>query len=313
MAGRRRRMVRGLTLVEVLLSISLISVILSMLMGFYWTVSEAREEARQRADRTQLARHVLQRMAEELRGCLGNEQLGLGSPRLVGSRRSITFLTTTLPPKSRYEFVEGLEAPWTALHDVRLVHYFLQVDPEEVDEEGLPRNSGIYREEQRTLRQISLDESEPIVTRLTPWAPEMKYLEFRYFDGVDWNTEWQVSSGNSLPQMIMITISEEPITLDEWEDVDLELEEEELGLGIEAADEYRLDDFEIDDFLPGIPEDYAGRQTILVRLPAADQLFGSRIQNYGQQMVEETLGVEGGLEGLEGLGGMEGLEGLMGP
>ena len=54
----RRNTARGLTLLEVVISISLITMLMSALLTFFWQSVELREQAARVADRTELARQV---------------------------------------------------------------------------------------------------------------------------------------------------------------------------------------------------------------------------------------------------------------
>ena len=88
MRCRAGRPGRGLTLLEVIISITLITMIFSALLTFCWQSVEIREQAARVADRTQLARQVLDRLATELRGCVGVEEWGFPvESRLAGDRR----------------------------------------------------------------------------------------------------------------------------------------------------------------------------------------------------------------------------------
>ncbi|MGE3181930.1 MAG: hypothetical protein AB7N71_09885, partial [Phycisphaerae bacterium] len=98
-------------------------------------------------------------------------------------------------------------------------------------------------------------------------------LEFRYYDGVEWDVRWDITEGNSLPQLIAITVGFKPILNAELEDDDLQ--------------EYPLDEYPYGDDL-WRPDRY----TAVVRIPAADKFFSSRFQRVGKQMSDQ-LGVEG--------------------
>ncbi len=270
---------RALTLLEVTISVALMALLLAALLTFFWQTVRLREDASRAADRVQLAQHVLERIEAELRGCLGMETLGfladpvLGGQRLMGDRRSITFLTTALPPDSSYHFYRTSESLPPAQHDLVQVSYSLWIDQEKETDEGEPVVGGMIRTEKKTLNQFLIDEEDPLDLRHDLWSHELGYLEFRYFDGVEWDTKWEVEQGNSLPQLVMITIGFEPITRAELDDTDLDnypLAEYPLG-----SEEYRPD-----------------RYSVIVRMPAADKFFGSRIQRVGKQMTEQ-VGVEG--------------------
>ncbi len=102
------------------------------------------------------------------------------------------------------------------------------------------------------------------------WSHELGYLEFRYFDGVEWSTSWQLDEGNPLPQMIQVTVGFDSISKIEWEDQDLET--------------YPLDRYP---FGPDVPQE--NRYTTIVRLPAADQMLTSRMQNLGNKLKPDEV------------------------
>jgi hypothetical protein len=263
-----------MTILEVIICIALIGVLFATLLAFFWQTLRTREQAAARADRVQLARTVLDHLAAELRGCVGIDQVGFPvEQRLVGDRRSIHFLTTALSPPNLYRFYRESEDLPPAEHDLRDVAYSLWVDQEKQTEEGEPIVGGVIRTEKKTLNQFLVDEEDPLDVRNDLWSPELGYLEFRYFDGVEWDTKWDITEGNSLPQLIQITVGFEPITKREYEDTD-------------------LDDYPIDQYPLGDDQPHPDRYSVIVRLPAADKFFSSRVQRLGKQLSDQ-LGVEG--------------------
>jgi prepilin-type N-terminal cleavage/methylation domain-containing protein len=265
---------RGLTLLEVVISIAVIGLILGSLLTFLWQTLEIRNRTRLLAERTQIAHGVLDRMAAEIRGCLGGERIGFPvEPRLIGDRRSISLLTTATPSKDYYRFFRESDELPPGSHDIRQIGYRLWVDPQEETEDGQPLVGGLIRTEKQTLNQFVVDEQNPEQLRQDVWAPEIGYIEFRYFDGVEWDVKWEVTQENSLPQLVMITIGFESMTKDEYEDADLDV--------------YPVDQYPLGDELPNDE-----RYSLIVRVPAADKFFGSRMQRVGQQLSDQ-LGVEG--------------------
>lgn len=267
---------RGLTMLEVIISISLMALLLGTLMTFFWQTGEVRREAARLAERTQIARQVLDRMANELRGCIGVEQIGFPvdkEQRLIGDRRSIKFLTTTLPEDHQYEFYGEFEQMPPAQHDLREIGYRLWIDPDETTEEGEPIVGGILRMEKKTLNQFIVEEDDPLQLRTDLWSHELGYLEFRYFDGVEWDTIWDITEGNSLPQLIQITVGFDSIT-------NYELEDEDLG-------EYPIEEYPLGD-----EQYHPERYSTIVRIPAASRFYESRLERVGREF-SEMMGVEG--------------------
>lgn len=261
----------ALTLFEVVTATTLIILLLVTLLTFFWQSAQVRTEAAKLADRVQVARQVLDHMSTELRGCIGMEQVGFPvEQRLRGDRRSLTFMTTALPSADQYRNYSLTDELPPAQHDLREVSYSLWVDPENTTDEGEPVVGGILRSEKRTLNQQVIEEGDPLVVRNDIWSHELGYLEFRYYDGVEWDTTWDISQGNSLPQLIKITVGFDSITQAELDDADIE--------------ERSLDD----------PDPYdPSRYSTIIRIPAADRFFGSRFQKVGKTLSSQ-LGVEGG-------------------
>lgn len=300
--GRRNR-ARGLTLFEVVISVALIAMLFGALLTFFWQTLELREATVLAADRTAIVQQTLRTMTMELQNAVAAESFGFPIQKFHGDRRSITFVTTPLPPKHSYTFYR--ESEWdfkpTVQHDLIEVTYMLWIDPNDTTEEGDPVVGGILRTERRALKPYETEEDVPegedlLYLRHELRAPELGYLEFRYFDGVDWTTTWEVAEGNPLPHLVQITVGFDSLKQEELEDQDLE--------------QYPLDQYPLG---PDVEE--INRFRVMVRIPGADQMFTSRAQRLGSEIEQQfiTGGLEGmGLEGLEGLEGMEGLEDLEG-
>ncbi|MGD8453047.1 MAG: prepilin-type N-terminal cleavage/methylation domain-containing protein [Phycisphaerae bacterium] len=269
-----RRPTRGLTLLEVVISITLITMLVGALLTFYFGSLNMRQQAAAIADRTEVARLVLSRIAAELRGCLGTEQFGFPvEPRLTGDRRSIHFVTTALPADEQYQFYSEFDTLPPGQHDLVELSYMLHINPDEETEDGDPVVEGLLRVEKKTLNQFLVDEEDPEQLRHDLWSPELHYLEFRYFDGVEWTTTWDLEEGNPLPQLVQVTVGFDPLLREEYEDQDLTT-------------------YPIADYPLGDDQVHPDRYSIIVRIPAADRFFSSRLQRVGKEFGEQ-LGVEG--------------------
>jgi type II secretory pathway pseudopilin PulG len=263
--NEERTAARGMTLFEVIISISLIAMLLGTLMTFFWQTVRVREQVTRMTDRTQIAEGILGHLAAELRGSVGLDKTGFPVQQFAGARRSITFLTTALPPKDEYAFFTESQQGPVPQDDLREISYSLWVDPEKTTESGDPLVGGIVRTERRaTIPAINEEEiaedEDPLYLRHDLWAHELGYLEFRYFDGAQWTTQWNVTQGNALPHLVQVTVGFDSLTKDELEDRDLQqypIEQEEFYLG------------------PDKPN--PDRYSLIVRIPAADQAFSSRL------------------------------------
>jgi type II secretory pathway pseudopilin PulG len=261
-----------LTLLEVIISIALIALLLGALLTFFWQTLATRDRARISADRTQLVQQVLDRIGNELRGCLGVEKVNFPIRVFAGERRKITFVTTPLPAADTYVFTSGATTQPLLPSDLREITYELWVDPEQTTEDGEPLVGGILRTERQALDPFVPEEEVPedqdlLYVRRDLWSHELGYLEFRYFDGVEWTTTWSVSEGNPLPQMVQITIGFDSLKKEELDDQDLHA--------------YPIDQYPLG---PDVPN--ADRYATLVRLPAADQMFSSRMKRLSNETKE---------------------------
>ena len=152
---------------------------------------------------------------------------------------------------------------------------------------------GILRTERRAINpSLSEDEitedKDLLYKRHDLWAPELGYLEFRYFDGVEWSTSWNVTEGNALPQLIQITVGFDSLTRDDLADQDIQT--------------YPLDQLPLGPDVPNI-----NHYSAMVRLPAADAMFTSRIKNMSQQMGEQfSFAQPPGATGASGSQGTQG-------
>ncbi len=260
-ASRRR----AVTLIELLLALSLITLVSGMMFSFYDASLRSREWGTQRMGDNQLARAVAMKIGEEIRSA--NGFVPSVGPGVVGERRIITLQTVTHPDKELFYKRSIKDDPLPAQCDIRQVQYYLAYDTDEQHDypDGTQASAplGLVRREIKTLYQAAIIERQPEVVDLDLLAPEMKYLRFRYFDGVDWIDKWDIGrdiegrTGNSLPQAVEVTVGYTELPPEEEEDFDLE------------------DD---PDLVPSIPEPYSPQTvTIMVRLPQADTFFGSRL------------------------------------
>lgn len=252
---------RGMTLLEVLLSLTLIILMMSGIFGFYNTVLRVRQEGSVLAQDVLLTRAILDRIADEIRHAtdiVPGDGVGFR-----GDQNSLTIVRHRMTENYSYiEFddtvVENMPAPQL---DLIRIKYELREDPEEVDdEEGLPIVYGLFRSEQKVfdpnpeiivdLDPDTSDEQDvedlpidvpPVTTEL--YAPEIKYLRFQYFDGTRWLDQWQttdefggVDMGKAaatgkatyaLPQAVMITLGRTRATREELELAKQGSEEEE--------------------------------------------------------------------------------------
>lgn len=263
------------TLLEVVLALTLMIFLLSTLMGFYYNSMRYRDRGLSTIKEAHMARVLLRQITDEIRQS-GGFVPGYG-PGIIGERYQITVQTMDLPSKELFRKRSLRDRPLPGQHDVKQVRYFIAWDEDITDENGIPLALGLVRQELKTLRQqlivvdgmteresLEYDEDAEQSFKLQLYAPEIKYLEFRYYDGAEWHKDWQVTEGNALPQMVRVTLGYET---QEQEDMDIGFQEEDF-------------EFEEDEIFP--PRSY----TAYVRVMQADTFFGSRITRAASDLAE---------------------------
>ncbi len=269
----RRGSARALTLLEVVIAVALIGFLLASLLTFFWQTLEIRKAAGASSARTRLISQVLAKISGELKTAVAPETLGLeGFTVFTGDRRSVTFISSPLPSEDTFRIVRAGEPVEMMKSDLREVTYRLWIDPDKKTDEGEPIVGGIVRSERPlmspavNIEQLPEEEAERYV-RHDLWSYEIGYLEFRYFDGAEWSTTWQVSQGNPLPHLVQITVGFDSIKQDEVDDLDL--------------NEFPLDQYPLG---PGKP--IANRYSTVVRLAGADETFAARLYKLSDQVEE---------------------------
>ena len=270
----------ALTLIEMVLALGLITLIATVMFTFYDISLRTRDHGMRRIVDGNLARVVALKIADEIRSA--NGFLGR-TPGVSGKDRIITLQTVVLPDKSLFIDRKIQDVLPPAESDIRQVQYYLSYDYDQTYEYPVgtvgPAPMGLVRREIKTLNQAIIREDQQESVDLDLFAAEMKYLRFRYFDGVEWIDKWDVGDlgggmGNSLPQAIEVTVG--------YTALPPKLEEEEL-------------DLQNEDILPSAPEPYTPQTcTIQVKLTQADTFFGSRLMRAQQEQPSDEEAAAGG-------------------
>lgn len=254
----------GLTLLEVLLAIGLVTFLSVTMFLFYDVTLRSRDFGTRRINEGNLARVIAQQIANEIRSANGF-LIGAG-PGIAGKERQITIQTVVIPDKEIFVRRNIQDEPMPAQSDLRQVQYYLAYDEdasfEYPDGTTGPAPMGLVRREIQTLNQVIVRDDQSESVDLDLYAPEMKYLRFRYFDGVEWLDHWDIGKGgesglgNSLPQAVEVTVGYPAVPPPEENELDLENS----------------------DLKPAPAEAYGeDKCTIVVRLQQADTFFGSRL------------------------------------
>ncbi len=299
----------ALTLLEVLLSLSILVVLSAMTYWFYDEALRTRERDLRAADKVRLARVILDRMATEIRqasvetadagiGIEGDkEAIRIASVRLPARRIADTRFSRVTPPpeydlirveyriarhpdilhpEENYEFPLGLARVETSI-------------PRAEDPNAVPAADESILQQDASGR-ISLDPSvldsllggaagegtglETDVNWQELYAEEIRYLRFCYYDGASWWDDWRVTGENPLPQLVQVTIGFEPHPICG----------EEFGEDEDNVEFCECMNREPPDCKPLPPDQYS----MMVRVTPADPLFRSRVSREGQDLVEKA-------------------------
>lgn len=281
---------RGLTLLEVLLSIGLIVMLLVTMFGFYEITLKDRERGRRTMEHGEKAWLTLLKIAEDIRAANGFVPT-LG-PGIQGMRQQLTLQTVTIPDKAVFQQRSVRERPLPAECDVREVRYYLGLDPDQIvdypdpgSESGVkqgPKTLGVVRRQLKTFRQTALQNGQVEDYDVELLSNELQYLRFRYFDGVDWTDIWQPQGGgmgNSLPQAVEVTVGFKPIAPEDPSEIDFDTTDRQVSQ----------------------PEPYdPDRYSLVVRLNQADTFFGSRMMRASRRAMSGSSSGSGSGSGGSG-------------
>ncbi|MFN5320339.1 MAG: hypothetical protein ACK5D7_02630, partial [Planctomycetota bacterium] len=137
-------------------------------------------------------------------------------PLIIGTQSQVTVDVSRLPRIDQYNaFMLGIVEPQSARPaDIKSVSYFLsESPPADASAEFDPQVSqlgGLYRRQiDRAVASYRGEYEAPTVPdeycKLV--APEVVALEFRYFDGTDWASEWNSDDMAYFPTAIEIILT----------------------------------------------------------------------------------------------------------
>ncbi len=159
-------------------------------------------------------------------------------PGLFGNQYELQVDVSHLPRVDQYEAALAAMAQGATpdiVSDVKTVAYFLQADESQAVSTGLADTpmaigSGLVRRQMDRAMTSFASQSgtlDPSAGGGSLLAPEVNYLEFRYFDGLEWQVEWDSEALGGLPVAVEITIGidptggQDPETLDVTEATEL--------------------------------------------------------------------------------------------
>jgi len=157
----------GFTLLEILVAITLASLLLTCIYGVFSTTSSAKEKVEKQGAALHLGRVVIARLDRELLGLAMNNQNKI--PALKGGENSLG-----------EPYIELLTTSTGGPRDgMRQVHYRLGPDPD--------NRMTLWRSEK------GLNQTETIVEERL--AQGLDKLKFSFFDGQNWRDNWDSMNG----------------------------------------------------------------------------------------------------------------------
>ena len=141
----------------------------------------------------------------------------LGRPTLIGNNQLLRVDTSRLPRIDQYNpLVARRPIDQQLPSDVKTVTYFFSDSPPTVEDKFMPdfgRRGGLYRRRiDRAVEALIGDEnvSDKPDDYCELIAPEVVEIKFRYFDGTDWQDEWESEEQNGFPPAIEIVVTMDP-------------------------------------------------------------------------------------------------------
>lgn len=259
----------GFTLLEVVLALGLTVVLMAAIYGalnIYWRFSSA---GREQMERAQLARTLLAKIAADIRSVVYTEpppavdtppddptnanstteentqvqQMSDNALRtstgIVGTANSLSIDLTRASKELMIQLVPSAT-------DQRAVTWFVGTPTGTLGGPALTSAvAGLARQdgERLIISSAAATGSQNLLAAQTAvLAPEVKYLQFRYFDGLIWQIAWDSTVTGSLPQAIEITIGLSPPRETMPGSFGLNAPEEvyRLVVAVPLADRYRL-------------------------------------------------------------------------
>ncbi len=140
-------------------------------------------------------------------------------PGLYGNQSELQVDVSRLPRVDQYERALTSTDPATAQDipsDVKTIAYYLNIEDTAMPgaEDAITGGRGLIRRQiDRAVASWGSESGEldPSAFPGQALASEVNYLEFRYFDGIDWVTEWDSAEIGSLPLAIEITVGIDPL------------------------------------------------------------------------------------------------------
>jgi type II secretory pathway pseudopilin PulG len=223
----------GLTLVEVVLAILIISGIMTVLLFFYQRAAMVRQSALEEAQFLAETRMFLDQLTGELRAARLVPEQVVG---FEGGSNWVDFVCTSLPQTARWITSTNDPVTLAPSTDLKRVRYQLMGGTNLVAVRGLDRveelllgagytvstnpTEFVEAETNLTADADALMSTNQFALARPPLTERIQFLQFRFWDGRQWHESW---SGMDLPNGVEITLGREAMPVDATEGYPFEI------------------------------------------------------------------------------------------
>jgi len=190
----------GVTLLEVMLALSLVTGLIGSLLAVYDQVLGTKQDIFSDIEKISTRRFIMERLTDELRGAMVYPFLNIG---LEGEAQSVQFMTASVPGKAAWAVRGATDDPVPPEQDMGLVGYGVRIVEDE--ETGEMIVVGLERTYQKTISRVNV-EGEQIESVLL--TSDFKFIRFRFWDGVEWQ---ESCGGGQMPVAVEMCIGEEAL------------------------------------------------------------------------------------------------------
>lgn len=210
-----RQPLSGFTLIEVLLSLALAVLVLTVIGTAIDLDLRLLQSSRTDVEQCRLARAVLRQIGDDLRCAVRYVAPSstavvntFAAPGIYGDSTQIQIdMSRTPKPSAGSMTTDILDSPAAPTGDVRSVTYMLV--PGLMDG-SIDSSGGLVRYETDWASAATAASDGRLATELmgqTPIAPEVTALQFSYWDGAEWVAEWDSQEREGLPQAVEAAIT----------------------------------------------------------------------------------------------------------
>ncbi|MET0152060.1 MAG: type II secretion system protein GspJ [Candidatus Binatia bacterium] len=211
---------RGFTLLEITVTLGILSIVLAIVYGVFSQTIGSKELAERRADEDAGARGALARIARDLESARPVTSMVPAAPPAAAAGPTPSTRSTFIPERGLFlarvrteggvalddlAFTTFLRRPTAtafAASDLGIVHYFVGAFS---PQSGL----ALYRETVLSLTGDNFDPDQPNAAASTMILPGVTELDFRFFDGSDWVDGWDSTDSRNFapaPRAVEIAI-----------------------------------------------------------------------------------------------------------